>query len=59
MNEHDESLMAKYGITTETKVLFYYEGYRYERLADAVNYARLQQPPSKGDNASIVPGHEN
>lgn len=59
MDEHDNSLMAQYGITAETKVLFHYDGYRYERLADAVNYARLQQTPSKDDDASIAPGQEN
>ena len=58
MDEHDNSLMAQYGITAETKVLFHYDGYRYERLADAVNYARLQAP-SNEDDASISPGHEN
>lgn len=59
MDEHDTSLMTQYGITAETKVLFHFDGYRYERLADAVNYARLQQTQSKYDSASIAPGHEN
>ena len=59
MDEHDNSLMAQYGITAETKVLFHYDGYRYERLADAVNYARLQQTQLNNDSTSIAPGHEN
>ena len=59
MDEHDERLMVQYGITAETKVLFHYDGYRYERLADAVSYAKRQQTPSKGDSASLAPGHEN
>ena len=59
MDEHDTSLMTEYGIMGETMVLFHFDGYRYERLADAVNYARLQQTPSKDDDASIAPGHEN
>ena len=59
MDEHDTGIMAQYGITAEKKVLFHYNGFRYERLADAVNYARLQQTPSKEDDASIAPGHEN
>jgi hypothetical protein len=37
MDEHDTSLMTEYGIPAETKVLFHFDGYRYERLADAVN----------------------
>ncbi len=52
MDEHDERLMAQYGITAETKALFHYDGYRYERLADAVNFARTQQaPPNKEDTS--------
>ncbi len=58
MDEHDNRLMAQYGITAETKLLFHFDGYRYERLADAVNYARLQTQ-SEEDSASVAPGHEN
>ncbi|MGD8418466.1 MAG: hypothetical protein PVH91_15500 [Pseudomonadales bacterium] len=43
MHEDDERLMVQYGIAAETKVLFHYDGYRYERLADAVSYAKAQQ----------------
>ena len=43
--------MAQYGITAETKVLFHYDGYRYERLADAVNLARTQQALPNEDDA--------
>jgi hypothetical protein len=46
MNDHEERLMSQYGITAETKAVFRYDGYRYERLVDAVNYARTQQAPS-------------
>ena len=59
MDAHDNSLLAQYGIKAETKVLFHFDGHRYERLADAVNYARLQQTQSKEGSASIAPGHEN
>ena len=59
MDEHDTSLMAQYGITAEDKVLFHYDGHRYERLADAVNYAKLQQTPAKEPDASVSPGHES
>lgn len=58
MDEDDERLMAQYGITAETKVRFHFDGHRYERLTDAVNYARLQQTQSKNDKAPITPGHE-
>jgi hypothetical protein len=56
MNEHEERLMFQYGITAETKAVFRYDGYRYERLADAVNYARTQQAPSQMDD---TPHHTN
>lgn len=47
MDEHNESLMAQYGITAETKVLFHLGGYRYDRLDDAVRYAKAQQGKHK------------
>ena len=59
MDEQDKQLMARYGITAETKVVFHYDGHRYERLADAANYARLQQTPLNEDDAAMAPGHEH
>ena len=50
MHDNDERLMAQYGIKAESKVLFFYGGYRYERLADAVNYARTQPAPPEQDD---------
>lgn len=58
MTEHDEELMTRHGITAETKVVFHYAGYRYDRLADAVNYATAQaalpdkrrSPQASGDH---------
>ena len=52
MDERDAGLMAQYGITAETKLLFHYDGYRYERLTDAVNYARTRQAPPNKDDTS-------
>lgn len=43
MDEQEDGLMARLGITTESKVIYHYAGYRYERLADAVSYARLRE----------------
>jgi hypothetical protein len=43
MVENDETLVAEYGITVETKLVFHYDGRRYDRLADAVSYARIQR----------------
>jgi len=48
MNEDERKLMLEYGITTETRSVFLFQGYRYERLSDAVNYARITAERSKG-----------
>jgi hypothetical protein len=36
-------LMDKFGLTREANQYFY-RGYRYDKLEDAVNYAKLQTP---------------
>jgi hypothetical protein len=44
VTDDDKNLMQRYGITFEEKTVhyFYYEGYKYDKLGDAVNYARIQ-----------------
>ena len=42
MNSEDKALMEKFGITVETKTIFHFGGHRYERLSDAVNYAKTK-----------------
>jgi hypothetical protein len=39
MTEQETRLMEKYGITFETKTVFHFQSHKYERLADALNYA--------------------
>ena len=39
MNEDDKELMAQYGITSVTKMVYCYKQYKYSNLADAVRYA--------------------
>jgi hypothetical protein len=41
LSEEDKVLMAQYNIETETRILFYSEGYKYDKLKDALNYAKL------------------
>ena len=41
MSEQEEILMAKYGITCESKMIYRYKEHRYESLKDALNYAML------------------
>ena len=40
VTEEDKVLMAQYDIKTETRTLFYSEGYKYDKLKDALNYAK-------------------
>ena len=40
MSEQDKKLMAEYGITSTVKQVYRYKEYRYDRLSDALSYAR-------------------
>ena len=42
MNSNDKALMEKFGITAEVKTIFHFDGQKYERLSDAVNYAKTR-----------------
>jgi hypothetical protein len=41
VSQEDKELLAQFNIKTETRTLFYSEGYKYDNLKDAVSYARL------------------
>jgi hypothetical protein len=41
MNEQDKKLMAEYGITSTVKKVYRHKEYRYDRLSDALSYARI------------------
>ncbi|MBN7818386.1 hypothetical protein [Bowmanella yangjiangensis] len=41
INKHNQTLMRQYGISTTYKQLYWYKQYCYEKLQDAINYARL------------------
>ena len=43
MSEQEEILMAQYGITCESKMIYRYKEHRYENLKDALNYAMLEK----------------
>ena len=40
MTKEEQDLADRYGITAEEKTVFYLHGYKYDRLTDAVNYAK-------------------
>lgn len=56
MNENEQQLMSRYQITSESKVVFHYDGHRYDRLADAVSYAKKHQ--STADDSDQRPEPE-
>lgn len=35
------TLMARYGITCEQKLIYQYKRYRYNKLDDVINFAKL------------------
>jgi hypothetical protein len=39
-SEDEKKLMAQYGITHTHKSVYFYEGHRYDKVSDAINYAR-------------------
>ena len=39
MTEDDKIAIERFGITYEEKTIFTFQGYKYERLADAIKYA--------------------
>ncbi len=41
MNKTDKELMVEYGIICEQVSVYRYKKFQYNRLQDAVNYARL------------------
>lgn len=37
----DEKIMEQYGISCEQKTMYRYKGHMYERLKDALGYAKI------------------
>jgi hypothetical protein len=55
MSEQDEVLMAEHGITSSPKTVYYYKGYRYDRLSDALSYAKSDTRRSQEGGESNSP----
>ena len=54
-SEEELKLMTQYGITHEKKSVYFYQGHKYDRLSDAIGYARKSsacEPPT----VSSLPG---
>ncbi len=39
-SEEEQKSMAEYGITHEKKSVYFYRGHKYDKLDDAIRYAR-------------------
>lgn len=42
INEEDQTLMTKYGISQTTKTMYQYKNHQYENLSDAIKYAKIE-----------------
>jgi len=43
MTEEESKTMDRYGVTQKTNITFHFAGHKYQRLEDAVNYAKKNQ----------------
>lgn len=41
MNDDNENLMERYGITAKQSTVYMYLGRKYDKLQDALNYAKI------------------
>ena len=55
MDIDEKNLMEELGITAESKTIFHFDGYRYDRLIDAINYAKARPRPAQNQKIQ----HEN
>jgi hypothetical protein len=42
MTEEENKLMEQHGITCERRTVYFYKGYKYEKLNDALSYANIE-----------------
>ena len=42
MTEEENKLMEQHGITCERRTVYFYKGYKYEKLKDALSYAAVE-----------------
>lgn len=41
LTDEEKQLMEQYGISCERRTLYFFEGYKYEKLQDAIRYAKV------------------
>ena len=48
MTNKDKKVMDTHGITRQSKTIYQYKDFKYERLADAIRYAEIDAERSRG-----------
>lgn len=54
MSDEETQLMAKYGITFESKTVFFYREHKYAQLQDALNYAEKTEGSKASGQAKLA-----
>ena len=53
MTDEEKQLMDQYEITYESKTIFHYRGHSYDRLDDALNYAKKEMAATSRPRATV------
>jgi hypothetical protein len=51
MEKNNEELMKQYGISVEETKTYLYNGYKYDKLENAIDYAKIDK--EKKDNSHL------
>ena len=54
MSGQGKTLMAEYGITSSPKTVYFYKEYRYDRLSDALSYAKSDTKRTEDDGETTT-----
>ena len=53
MNNEEKKLMDQHEITYETKTIFHFRGHRYDRLDDALSYAKKEMAATSNSQVNV------
>jgi hypothetical protein len=55
VTEEEKELASRCGITVEPKTVYHYKGYKYDRLQDALNFAKTDRGAPIKSTEDIAP----
>ena len=55
MSEQDKTLIGEYGIRNSPKTVYSYKEYRYDRLSDALSYAKSDTKRTEAGGEPTTP----